>query len=111
MRYRFSEDGQPLNNALSFWLAQHPNIIAVFSHMVLVFELGFPLLLLVKSPKLRAIFLLGVVVFHLSTFILMNVNFLLIPFVYLIFFDMVPIHAWVKSQGRKLFRHRFSAPT
>ncbi len=111
VRYGFGEDGQPLKNALSFWLAQHPDLIAVFSHLVLAFELGFPLILLIQSTKFRAMFLLGVVFFHLSTFVLMNVNFLLIPFVYLIFFDMVPIHAWVKAQGQRLFGHRFSAST
>ena len=104
----FTEEGLPVKKALSFWLAQHPNIIEVFSHLVLLFELGFPLLLFIKSPKLRAIFILGVVVFHISTFVLMSVNFLLIPFVYLIFFDMVPIHAWVKVQSRRLFGGRFS---
>jgi hypothetical protein len=32
----------------------------------------------------------------------MDVNFLLIPFVYLIFFDLVPIHAWLKDRVNQL---------
>lgn len=97
VRWGMTGEGDLAKNSLSFELAQHPELIQIFSHMVLAFELGFPLILFIKSVKLRAIFLSGVILFHLSAFILMDVNFLLIPFVYLIFFDLVPIHRWLKS--------------
>ena len=102
VRWGMTGEGDLTKNSLSFELAQHPELIQIFSHMVLAFELGFPLILLIKSVKLRALFLSGVITFHISTFILMDVNFLLIPFVYLIFFDLVPIHRWLKSTFSRL---------
>jgi hypothetical protein len=84
-------------SGLSFELAQHPELIQFFAILVLAFELGFPLLLLIKSVKWRLAFILGVTTFHIATYVLMDVNLFLIPFVYLIFFDLVPIHQWLKT--------------
>jgi hypothetical protein len=106
VRWGVTGEGELVKNSLSFELAQHPELIQIFSHMVLVFELGFPLILFIKSVKLRAFFLAGVITFHISTFVLMDVNFLLIPFVYLIFFDLVPIHQWLKTRAWPSFRRR-----
>jgi hypothetical protein len=106
VRWGMTGEGELIKNSLSFELAQHPELIQIFSHLVLAFELGFPLILFIKSVKLRALFLAGVISFHISTFILMDVNFLLIPFVYLIFFDLVPIHQWLKTRAWLLFRRR-----
>ncbi len=102
IRWGVNDKGEVLKNALSFELAQHPDIIQVFSILVLAFELGFPLILFIKSVKLRLAFVLGVTSFHIATFVLMDVNFLLIPFVYLIFFDLVPIHAWLKARAHQI---------
>ncbi|MCA9499191.1 MAG: hypothetical protein KC588_08350 [Nitrospira sp.] len=104
VRWGVTDQGEVVKNGLSFELAQHPDLIQFFGILVLAFELGFPLLLLIKSVKLRLAFILGVTAFHISTFVLMDVNFLLIPFVYLIFFDLVPIHQWLKSRAWPLFR-------
>ena len=106
VRWGMTEEGELVKNSLSFELAQHPELIQIFSHLVLAFELGFPLILFIKSVKLRALFLAGVITFHISTFVLMDVNFLLIPFVYLIFFDLVPIHQWLKTRAWPFFRRR-----
>jgi len=106
VRWGVTGEGELVKNSLSFELAQHPELIQIFSHLVLAFELGFPLILFIKSVKLRALFLAGVITFHISTFVLMDVNFLLIPFVYLIFFDLVPIHAWLKAQASQIFGPR-----
>jgi len=106
VRWGLTGEGGLAKNSLSFELAQHPDLIQIFSLLVLAFELGFPLILFIKSVKLRAFFLASVIVFHISTFILMDVNFLLIPFVYLIFFDLVPIHQWLKTRAWPLFRRR-----
>ena len=106
VRWGMNEQGEVLKNALSFELAQHPDIIHIFALMVLAFELGFPLLLFMKSVKLRLAFILGVTLFHIATFVLMDVNFILIPFVYLIFFDLVPIHAWLKPRASRLLGRR-----
>ena len=106
VRWGMTGEGELVKNSLSFELAQRPDLIQIFSHLVLAFELGFPLILFIKSVKLRAFFLFGVIIFHISSFILMDVNFLLIPFVYLIFFDLVPIHQWLKIHAWRLFKRR-----
>ncbi len=106
VRWGMTGEGELVKNSLSFELAQRPDLIQIFSHLVLAFELGFPLILFIKSVKLRAFFLSGVIIFHISSFILMDVNFLLIPFVYLIFFDLVPIHQWLKIHAWRLFKRR-----
>lgn len=108
VRWGVTDQGEFLKNGLSFELAQHPELIQIFSILVLAFELGFPLLLLIKSVKLRLAFIMGVTTFHIATFVLMDINFLLIPFVYLIFFDLVPIHQWLKTRAWPLFRRRLS---
>lgn len=110
IRWGVNDEGEVLKNALSFELAQHPDLIQIFGILVLAFELGFPLLLLIKSPKLRLAFVLGVTSFHIATFVLMDVNFLLIPFVYLIFFDLVPIHAWLKARTHKILGRHPATP-
>jgi len=102
IRWGVNDQGEVLKNALSFELAQHPELIQLFGLLVLAFELGFPLVLLIKSVKLRLAFIMGVTSFHIATFVLMDVNFLLIPFVYLIFFDLVPIHIWLKTRAHKI---------
>ena len=104
VRWGVSGEDTLVKNSLSFELAQHPDLIQIFSLFVLAFELGFPLILFIKSARFRAIFIGTVVVFHISTFVLMDVNFLLIPFVYLIFFDLVTIHQWLKVRVGRLFR-------
>jgi hypothetical protein len=102
VRWGVTDKGEVLTNGLSFELAQHPELIQIFGLLVLAFELGFPLLLFIKSAKWRLAFIMGVTIFHIATFVLMDVNFLLIPFVYLIFFDLVPIHAWLKDRVNQL---------
>lgn len=104
VRWGVTDQGEVVKNGLSFELAQHPELIQIFGILVLAFELGFPLLLLIKSAKLRLAFIMGVTAFHISSFVLMDVNFLLIPFAYLIFFDLVPIHQWLKSRAWPLLR-------
>jgi hypothetical protein len=106
VRWGMTGEGELVKNSLSFELAQRPDLIQIFSHLVLAFELGFPLILFIQSVKLRAFFLSGVIIFHISSFILMDVNFLLIPFVYLIFFDLVPIHQWLQIHAWRLFKRR-----
>ena len=106
VRWGVTDQGEFIKNGLSFELAQHPDLIQFFAILVLAFELGFPLLLLIKSVKLRLLFIMGVTLFHISCYILMDVNFLLIPFVYLIFFDLIPVHQWLKTRAWPLFRRR-----
>ncbi len=108
VRWGVTDQGEFIKNGLSFELAQHPDLIQFFAILVLAFEIGFPLLLLIKSVKLRLAFIMGVTLFHISCYVLMDVNFLLIPFVYLIFFDLVPVHQWLTTRAWPLFRRRLS---
>ena len=108
VRWGVTDQGEFIKNGLSFELAQHPDLIQFFAILVLAFELGFPLLLLIKSVRLRLAFIMGVTLFHISCYVLMDVNFLLIPFVYLIFFDLVPVHQWLTTRAWPLFRRRLS---
>ncbi|MGE0474467.1 MAG: hypothetical protein AB7P17_12605 [Nitrospirales bacterium] len=99
VRWGISGEDTLVKNSLSFELAQHPDLVQVFALLVLAFEIAFPLILFIKSAKVRAAFLSGVFIFHIGTFVLLDVNFILIPFVYLIFFDLVPIHQWLKTKA------------
>ncbi len=54
-------------------------------------ELGFPLLLLVRPVWLRLAFLAGVTLFHVGNFALMNVQFLFLPVVFVLFVDPTPL--------------------
>ena len=106
VRWGMTGEGELVKNSLSFELAQRPDLIQIFSHLVLAFELGFPLIRGGGAGGWGGVFLSGVIIFHISSFILMDVNFLLIPFVYLIFFDLVPIHQWLKIHAWRLFKRR-----
>ncbi len=109
IRWGVTDTGEVVKNKLSFELAQLPDLIFLFGLLVLFFETAFPLILLIKQAKWRLVFLTGVTVFHIATFVLMDVNFLFIPIVFLIFFDLVPVHQWLKSRFRSFIR-RAGAP-
>lgn len=96
-----TDAGEAIRNQLAFHMAQHPDLLMFLAHLTLAFEALFPLILFVRSAKWRLIFLLGVTFFHLANFILLYVGFIFLPVVFLIFFDLVPVHAWLKAN----FRH------
>ncbi len=96
-----TDAGEAIRNQLAFHMAQHPDLLMFLAHLTLAFEALFPLILFVRSAKWRLIFLLGVTFFHLANFILLYVGFIFLPVVFLIFFDLVPVHAWLKEN----FRH------
>ncbi|MFQ5505308.1 MAG: HTTM domain-containing protein, partial [Planctomycetota bacterium] len=88
LRYGFSAGGEPAGSWLAFRLAHEPLLCTVLSIATMAFELGFPLLLLVKKARWRLLLLAGVAAFHVTNYILLNVKFLLLPLVFLIFFDL-----------------------
>lgn len=92
--------GQAVENTLAFQVAQMPYLLAGLGFATLVMEAGFPLLLLVRRPSWRLLFLLGVTVFHVLNFVLLYVGFVFFPVVFLIFFDLVPVHAWLRLRVR-----------
>jgi hypothetical protein len=60
-------------------------------------ELGFPLILLL-GPRGRMFFLVGVAPFYIGNLVLLHVGFVLIPIVFVFFFDLEP--AWQKLRAR-----------
>jgi len=59
VRWGVTDQGEFLKNGLSFELAQHPELIQFFAILVLAFKLVCPLLLLIKSVKLRLVSIYG----------------------------------------------------
>ena len=112
VRDGFDSSGQPVNLSLSYDLAQMPDLVWFLGALVFAFELLFPLILLVRSWRLRLVMLICTTVFHSANFLLLNVKFYFYPFVFLVFFNMVPVHAWLKSKlrvGRRLQVQRSAA--
>jgi hypothetical protein len=96
------EQGQALGNELAFAMAHQPRLLEVMGSSVLLMEAAFPLVLLVKSNRMRALFLAAVAVFHVANFILLYVGFVLMPLVFVIFFDMDAVARRVVSRwGRR----------
>lgn len=91
-----TETGEAVRNQLAFQMAQHPDLLMFLAHLTLAFEAFFPLILLITRVKWRLLFLLGVTFFHLANFVLLYVGFIFLPVVFLIFFDLAPVHAWLK---------------
>jgi hypothetical protein len=92
--------GQALDNTIAYQLAQMPELLTVLACGTFVLEAGFPLVLVMRSTKARLIFLAGVTAFHVANALLMYVNFLMIPIVFLVFFDLVPLNARVLARVR-----------
>lgn len=97
----FSPDGTPLSLSHSYALAQHPDLVFVFGAGVFVFELLAPLVLFTRSWKWRLLFVAEATTFHICNLYLLNVQFYLYPFVFVTFFNMGPVHRWLKAQLRK----------
>ena len=95
-----TDSGDVMGNPLAYQLAQQPELLFLLGLMTLVLEAGFPLILLITSVKWRMVFLSVMTGFHIANFVLLYVGFLLIPIAFLIFFDLVPIHAWLKKRVR-----------
>ena len=50
------------------------------------------------SVRARLLFLAAVTAFHIANFVLLYIGFLPLPIAFLIFFDLVPVHAGVKAR-------------
>jgi len=59
--------------------------------MQYVFEFGFPRILFLRDPRLKLVFFAGVTLFYLMNFVLLNVQWLLLPIVLLLFFDVTAL--------------------
>jgi len=76
---------------LGWELAQIPELCAFLGILTLVFEAGFPILFFWRNRIVRALFLAGAAVFHLANFALAGVQFLLLPLVFVVFFDLAAL--------------------
>jgi len=109
LRDGFGANGDVVNLSLAWKLAQLPDLVFIFGAGVFAFELLIPAILFVKDWRWRVVLLIGATIFHISNFVLMNVQFYLYPLVFVAFFDMAKVHAWVKSRLR--LRPRTPSPT
>ncbi|HBR57207.1 MAG TPA: hypothetical protein DEA22_07035 [Blastocatellia bacterium] len=69
-------------------LSDNPTLALIAVVMTMTVEFGFPLLLFVRSEKLRLIFLLGIAFFHITNAAIGGVNFWVTPFLFIVFFDL-----------------------
>ena len=100
LRDGFTPTGEIENLFLGYELAQRPDLIWWIGGLVFVFELFFPLILFVRDWRIKLVMLAGAAFFHLSNWVLMNVQFFLYPFVFVTFFNMNVVHEWLKSKLR-----------
>lgn len=110
MRDGFTPTGEVVNLELGWQMAQMPNLVWACGALVFVFELFFPLILLVRDWRLKLLALLGATSFHLANYFLMNVQFFFYPFVFVTFFNMNVFHEWLRDKLR-LGRFRQAAST
>lgn len=92
------EDGVPAGSTIAFEMAQIPALCLALAMSTFVFEFGMPILLVVKNVWLRLLALSGVAFFHISNYVLASVKFLLLPIVFLVFFDLKPIFDRIRSR-------------
>ena len=110
MRDGFTPTGDVVNLELGWQMAQMPNLVWACGAAVFVFELFFPLILLVRDWRLKLLALIGATTFHLANYFLMNVQFFFYPFVFVAFFNMNVFHDWLMDKLR-LRRFRQAAST
>lgn len=108
LRDGFDASGHVVNLEWAYALAQRPDLIFAFGMLVFVFETTIPAILFIRSWRVRLALLVGAFSFHLANFVLLNVQFYFYPFVFLIFFDLVPVHEWLRRRVRG--RARGGAP-
>ena len=96
--------GEPVFNAMPYWLSQQEELCRLLGVGTLVMEAGFPLILLVKRPLARLAFLAGVAFFHLANLVLAYVSFALLPIAFFVFFDLekarLQLVAWRQRRAR-----------
>ncbi len=95
-----TELGEPAFNPLPYWVVQHQTLCLLLAVGTLVMEFGFPLLLLLRTPRSRLIALCGVGMFHIMNSVLAYVGFGLFPIVFLIFFDLEDVRRRLSARRR-----------
>jgi hypothetical protein len=90
--------GEIVNLSWAYELAQMPKLVFAIGALVFAFELLFPIILFIRNVRVRLLMVIGAMLFHIANFILMNVQFLLYPFVFVTFFNMMPVHERLKRK-------------
>ena len=97
-----TDAGEPVFNALPYWLMQQETLCRVIAFSTFVMEAGFPLILFLPSARARLLFLLGVAFFHVANTVLAYVGFGLFPIVFLVFFDLEGVRRRVAPHFRRV---------
>jgi hypothetical protein len=91
VRFGLSPEGEAAGSSIGLWLAHYPDVLMLLAVGVIVMEVVFPIVLVLRSFRLRVAFLAGVTFFHVVNFVLMDVMFVLLPVVFVLFFDVTPL--------------------
>ncbi|MDT8368901.1 MAG: HTTM domain-containing protein [Longimicrobiales bacterium] len=94
---RWSFETLPLGSEL----ANFPTLAWALVVFTIVVELGFPLVLLMRTVP-RILFLAGMSVFHIANGVLLGVNFYITPFLFVVFFDVSKLRGvWTRAWWRR----------
>lgn len=88
VRFGADDSAADLGSQIGFWLAAHPWTLVLPGLTVAVIELGFPLVFWLRRSWQRIAFFVTVTGFHVMNYILLNVQFLFMPVVFVTFFDL-----------------------
>ena len=91
VRWGFSEEGEPLRNALSFHLASYEFVVFLLCLGVIALEALFPLILFCKRNAFKLVFVAVAFTFHVLNYVLLDVNFLLFGFILAVYFDLAQV--------------------
>ncbi len=92
LRAGFDASGELVQLGTSYTFAQQTALVAVVGALVVIFELLAPIVLFWRRLSVKIAFLIGATFFHISNYLLLNVQFYFYPFVFVAFFDLVPFH-------------------
>jgi hypothetical protein len=87
VRFGVDDAGAIEGFSLGYWLAARPGLLLLPAVGVAAMELGFPVILWLRKLWQRAVFAAGVSIFHVANFVLLNVMFLFMPAVLVLYFD------------------------
>ncbi|MBW2725328.1 MAG: HTTM domain-containing protein [Deltaproteobacteria bacterium] len=88
VRNGFEAGGPSTGSDLAYSIAKNELISGSLAQSTYLFELGFPLILLIRDVRVRLVFFAGITLFHVANFYLINVQFLFLPVVFALFFDL-----------------------
>ena len=112
VRWGINDAGEAVHHVWAFQIAQTPELLLLFNVLTFVIEAGLPLILLVRHTTWRLAIVAAVTAFHISSVVLLHVGFILIPIVFLMFFDLAPVHACLLRRWRSFVaRWRMGQPS